>query len=273
MYTMMQYIDEVKLRLNRLGVMQTLHDSEILTYINEARRAVQKITLPLFPERYGKVAVFPLVRITDTASSIAAPVTYSRSTVTVLSIPMPRDMIDAHVAILTWQNTASHPVNPSVMYRREARRVDKRELFSVTMHSWNVPTCFSPIYSLEIVQNVNTYMLRLAGIETTAGLDLLSDTNIASPAIEVWYTAAIDALEDYPLTSPAVPDTDILPPDTEELVVLYAMLYCLQNVRNMQQMTSVESDIEIVKSMIVSNYETEYVRETALLPSKQGDVK
>lgn len=255
------YIDEVKLRLFREDVVLNLGDSQVLSYVNRSRRQVQKLTMSLSPERYSRI-----VRIGIDGTMIKQEYdqsnTYAGKRVTIFEITLPDEFIDTTTLILEWWDSATN-----IKYRSEARRVDKRELFSVGKHSWNVPTHMRPIYTLERdlykqgMESLNKWKAYLSGLDISNGQTLLDTSDYV--LAEIWYVAALRDLEDEDAER-------VIPADVEELVVYYTMMYCLRHIQNIYAYASIKSEIKTMEEEISESYEQKKIKETILLPSKEG---
>lgn len=254
------YIDEVKLRLFRSAVVLNLGDSQILSYVNRARKDVQKLTMTLMPERYSRI-----IRIGIDSTKIkyeySQDNTYANRNVTVFELELPEEFIDMTTVILDWQETATQ-----IKYRSESRRVDKRELFSVGKHSWNVPTHMRPIYTVERdlyrqgLEPSNEWKLYISGLDIAGGQTLLDISNYVFA--EVWYVAALRDLEDEDIER-------VIPASVEELVVYYTMLYCLRHIQELYAYSTIKAEVKAIEDNLSVSYEQKKAKETILLPSKE----
>jgi hypothetical protein len=246
MATAQGYIDEVKLRISRLGVVSSLNDPFVLTCINRARHEVQKNTLTLYPERYGKILNLATFA-NDAYSEINLPA--SNKVVGVIYYTLPDDFIEPYVVLLKWGGNVS-----------EARQVAKRELFNVGKNAWNYPTSGRPVCATERYNNAGVWEWRLYVSDVSA---------IANYSVDLWYVAAIDEIENADVAD--LDDTEVtIPPNIEELVLLYSMLYCLENINIEWAYQSIGAEIKIAESVISQDYMLKEVLQEQKLPSKEG---
>jgi len=286
MYNAKEYIDDIKLRCSRLSVNLELDDPTILTIINAARKKTQQATLALFPERYGKIVLLDVADLVlDTRSSGFNP-THNYQ-IDVYSIPLPTDFIDAHVVKLRFQLDGEFPVDSGVThtnttYNMEARRYDKRELYKVLMQSHNRPTIYSPIYSIErnpvsvsngTATNTGTgYNLLIAGLDTASGYLFSEPEYVADTGrIEVWYTALVSELEEFPTLGAPADQEVTIPAEFEEMVMLNAMVACMQKVRAAEQITGeVLMELQEYEQEVMSAYTVTKQKAGTLLPSREA---
>ena len=107
MRTLNSYIDEIKLRINRLGVINQFSDGDISNIINVHRNNVFRITKDLYPERYSKIVDIPLnstmlERSGDIITKKIIAGAYTTYTYRCLKIPLPMDFIEPYVCILRY---------------------------------------------------------------------------------------------------------------------------------------------------------------------------
>ena len=255
-----QYIDEVKLRLSRIGVVTKINDAEILTYVNRARRAVQMLTLPIYEQRFGAFVQIPIATITaDTTSS--APVNYFGRATNIYRVPLGVPVIDIISAYISWTDTNN------TIVRRETRRIAKKEMHSINYHSWNLPSIDRPVYALETKQAEATPgqfagdTIYLGGLEDTLTTTILTQAN---PMFEMWYTAPLADFQAWNEVEP------VLSPDLEELAIIQTMLYCLSNFQYIAQKQVVQADFELFKNIALSNYDMMKNKPIQVLPSEEG---
>ena len=276
-----EYIDEVKLRLARHQVSEDFGDPLILTYVNDARREVQKMTMALYPDSYGKIARIKLTDNTgtptkDNLSDQTETYIEADKPSNVYVATLPDDFIEAYVAILEWIPDTGQ-TDEGVTFRREMRWANKREIFNTQLNSWNGATIWNPVYSVDRQMNI------LAGVRTDAtlpyiiyihGLDIDATTTLFTIAAtdiggykevtaEVWYIAALPAIE-------MADDDTIIPPNFEEYVIYWSMLYCLQNINDMMAKDSVEAELSLLKKNLQELYEMKKTKKDLLIPSKEN---
>lgn len=235
------YTDELVLRLSRVDVSIDMNTPTLLTYINRARQRVQKITMPLYPERYGKI------------SRVATSGGIDSNGFLITQLPV--DFIDAYVVICEWQSD-------NVTYRAEARYTDAREIANVAIHSWNLPSEWTPSYTISRLIDTTPYAYRCQmslGPNGQAFLDRVSDV-----IIEVAYTSALEDLE--------LSDVErTIPVNVEELVIYYAMLLSLQRSQEEVAIQSVQAELDLLMKLFRTTYDVEKAKEIVLLPSKEGE--
>ena len=254
--TATEYIDEVILRLHRHGIATNISYPMVLTYINKARRKVQAFASNLMPERYADIIRIDYDPIHDEQQIDGT---------LVRRFPIqPDNLVEIEVAILDYI-----PDNLGQRRRQECRRVNIREFHSVRRHYWNRPSLSRPIYTL---LRDNQHPIERQTIRDYIHLDWgPSDMSVLTnnPVLEVWYIKAIDDIED--LNEEEENDIDAnTPPDMRELVILYAMIYCCENMNIVLNTATIEAEIRQISEMIKQNYVIEEQRNTVELPSKEG---
>lgn len=258
-----QYIDEVKLRLARHQVLRDLNDPQLLTFVNNGRRAVQQFTMALYRERFGKIYRAAITQAEDTVSRSEHGY-LPGVTQNVYMFDLPSDFMEWEVAILMWVDATT-----GVTYRRPIREVTKQELFSAQTHSWSGGTTWSPLFTVDrqinrtgVAGGTYPWVLYLSGLNKSDGTTLFDDAS--SVQVEVWYVAALDWLE--------YADDDVqLQDDMEEFVVYYAMLEALELHQDVKTYNSVVQDLQGMQQQIKINYELKKQKHSSLLPSKEGE--
>jgi hypothetical protein len=260
MYRASEYIDELKLRLARLGVSLELDDQTLLTFVNDARRQVQAETLSTHEPYYTKWVHRP---ISTTPAEELQPVDNSVLGYQVNWYPVedvPEDLIRPVVVIVRYQVEG-------IVYRSEARYAAGLEHYNVSIHSWNPPSLMRPVYMWERATSVSVYPRILI-----AGIQLPPDGAVVEePQAELIYVARVSWLEDIPGGVPGQqPDLDTeIRPDLQELVIWYAMLYCLTRLMASQDILKmVMEHIEFLKAMVKVSTE-ERKRVELFLPSRE----
>lgn len=256
--TAREYIDEIKLRHNRLGVSIELNDAKILNYINKARRDVQIATMAVIPERYG-------ARTTFTLNNTSAPIDadsmqhlyYATVPIQVRRFQLPVNVLEVMSLWIT------HVINGVPTYR-EARRTNKQELHNIKTHCFNMPTIDRPLYVLEAKQQDSfgsfDNICYIAGFETN-GQNIFNQGNVM---IELWSIIAID---DFDLRSEIEPVFSV---DLEEFAVRQAMIYCLNNIKYMSLKQSMQIDTDKYKDTLLQNYTMFRDKPIHQLPSHEG---
>lgn len=261
------YVDEVKLRLSRLDTAIKLDDPLIATYINRARREVQRMSIAIMPERYGKVqTAFILPTYYEQAELLT---TYSGTAARMLKIGLNDEFIEPVVVILQYTMSTGQS-NAGVTFRSEARRMTKQEMYSIQKHAWNSPVDGRPVYSVErpLDGTNQSWVLYLSGLDLSDGNTLFDVAEAL--VLEVWYVSALNDLEFYnPTVASNTDEEQTIPPELEELVVYYAMAYCLRNINMAQAFPSVEADIRMFEDTLKLNYQVDKIQNSIMLPSKE----
>lgn len=238
--TMYEYIDEVKVRGSRYDIQLELDDLTIEMLVNRARRDVQMATLPLFRERYGRIATL------SAAPSLVS--SYTSGTVAWYSIALPADMIEETVVYLT-SNTKQW----------EARKLSKPEMDNIARNSWNAPTANAPAY---VVEKDPGNSVATLFISKGSGV-------VAANETELWYVAALPYLQAYPDTGS--PDVERkMSYQWEELVVLCALAKTYEMSQYQGAKELLMSDIQTVVTLLEENYKTRVDRPKLLLPSRES---
>lgn len=267
------YIDEVKLRLLRYDVAYNLNDQKVLTYVNKARRDVQKSTMGLMQERYGKIWREQLTENFDANIDVMASYAGGRRC-RVQTVDLPVDFIDVVVTILEWRRE-------TVTYRSEARRMVKKEMYNIQMNAWNMPSMWRPVYILERLKkyerdstNIGNH-INILGLDIDNGRSLFDVADSGTIYLESWYIAALDDLENYILPSTLAAnyhgDTEYtVPPDVEELVIYHTMMSCLKDIKEYAAAQILAGEIRTLEGMVAEHYAVTKEKEGTLLPSKEG---
>jgi len=253
------YIDEVKLRLQRNKISVSLSDTLVLTLVNRARRQVQKATIGLYPERYGRIWIRPIFAA-DLFPLYNQSNPYSTTPLQVLRVQLPVDILQVEVCILSYWD------DEQPTYRNECRYQTKWEMFNAHMNAFAVPTKDTPLYNYERDLSVTPplYFLYVSGIEDGVAQTII-DT-YANRQLEIWYTAALPDLENLPLIEA---DT-VIPAHLQELVILYASLFAMQMAEPTASLTAVIAEIQRIEAMAKDLFTVEMDVSPSLLPSKEG---
>lgn len=239
-YNMYQYIDEVKTRLPRYDIQLEVDDLTIEMLINRARRDVQMATLPLFRERYGRIAV--LSAVPSLVSS------YASGSVAWYSISLPTDFIEEVVVYLT-----------SSTKQWEARKLSKPEMDNIARNTWNAPTSNAPAYVVEKDPASATSVLY---ISKGSGV-------VAANETEIWYVAALPYLQAYP--DSGTPDQERkMSYQWEELVVLCALAKTYEMSQYQGAKELLLSDIQTIITLLEEGYKTKVDRPKLLLPTRDS---
>lgn len=259
--TIKEYIDEIKIRLSRIGITRDLDDMTLATYVNRARQQVQRFVMPITPDRYGKRKTFTIDGTTSEDNDYKVSIGYSNKTVDYWRFPLPDDYIDAEVCILEWEID-------EVIYRSEARQATKFELFNNSVNAFNVPSNHRPVYTTEnLLAHSNLgYPLTWSGkhfyISPGNITDLIAKaTNIK---VELWYKHSIYDL-DYWLND----NDQVTPYYLDELVINFACQLCLRNISDERSIDSVEAESGILKKMIQELYTVQTDVAEQFMPSKE----
>ena len=257
--TAAEYIDEIELRLLRLGVVLDISEPMVLTYVNRARRLVQNISSQYLPERYAEI-----VGINVSAAQYARDFVsgvWHLGTQEVYDIALPDNIIDVWVVIVEY-------LSEGITYRNEARNLSKYEMQNVLRNAWRAPALYSPIYCIERHNDVGTYAwhLYLSGLRldtTTTLFDVSTSINA-----ELWLTETLPEIEDYNLTGGDDPE-GVIPASLEELVIYYALLYCLQNMNMTMAYNTVLAETRFFEDALKEQYDILFAKQETLLPSKE----
>lgn len=256
-----QYVDEVKLRLARYKVIKALNDPLILSFVNDARREVQRDTKDMYPERFARIYRNTLTQSEDTVSRTEHGYINSL-TQNVYMFDLPADFMNWKAAYLMWVD------ENGVTKRRILRNSSKKELFTTASHSWSGATMWSPMFAIDrqinrtgVAGSTYPWVMYVTGLNKVGGTTLFDEaTNVRA---EIWYVAAIDWLE--------VADDDTqLQDDLEELVIYYAMLGALEFYHDVKAYNSVLQEYNGMQQQVYLNYELRKAEETTRLQSKQG---
>lgn len=252
-YNAQQYVDEVKLRLSRYAVNMELDEGSLEMIVNRARRAVQRATMPLFPERYS--AILNLTGVPGN-TSVAVPeytVTVVRGATSVTNtmwlLNLPADFVQAEVVLISTAEGA----------RFESRQVTKKELATTMRNVHTQPTPRSPIYCIEKNPNNSQYQIYAS---KGAAQVTVSD-------VQIWYLKALKHLQLDDGTGN--PDNEVVMSyEFEEFVVYQAMLDALKKTSFNNAKQIIGSEIEMQISSLQQQYNTSVDRSGLLLPSREG---
>lgn len=258
------YIDEVKMRLQRFEVATNIDDMQILTYLNESRHEVQQLFLSLYPEHFSKIYTIPL-NIGMRYSRYDQPDTISGMPMKILEVELPPDVIDITTAIVYWCDTATQ-----IIWRNQARRSTKYELLSITNHAWNLPTLMRQVYALDKyisrdgVQDTYLTKLYLAGIDKDATTTIFDGSDYVN--LELWCTIALPYIE-----SVIMDDIDLgMPVEGMELTITMTVMRLLSDMNDKESASILLADFNRALQQIKTNYSTETSIVPTLLPSKEG---
>lgn len=239
-YNMYQYIDEVKARMSRYDVQAELDTGKLEMVINRARRDVQLATLPIFRERYGRIATISAV------PSVVA--NYAFTDVDFYSAALPADFIEEDVVLVT------HDSN-----EWEARKLIKQEMYGIARNSWVSPTTNSPVYIVE----------RDPASTTTNIFVSKGSAVVDANQIKLWYIAALPYLQAHPVSG--TPDNERkMSYQWEELVVLCSMAKAYEMQQFMQLRDLIVGDIQTIISLMEESYKTNIDRSKLLLPTRES---
>lgn len=241
-YNMYQYIDEVKARMSRYDVQAELDTGKLEMIINRVRRDVQLATLPIYRERYGRIAII------STVPTVVS--NYSFGNVDFYSAVLPTDFIEEDVALVTHES-----------YQWEARKLIKQELYGVARNSWVNPTTNSPVYIVERDPSSATSTIYVSKGSAVVG----------ASEIELWYVAALPYLQAHPVSG--TPDVERkMSYQWEELVVLCSMARAYEMQQFLQLRDLIVADIQTVISLMEESYKTNVDRSKLLLPTRESIV-
>ena len=249
MTTSYKYIDSLKELLSSLDVNLTLNDDLLLNYINQARSDTQRLTMRLYPERYGDIYFTNITPLTPIESNIG----YNRNfNATVYQITLPTDFIDIYECIFKW--------NLDKAFKVQGRKIIKQELYSILSHKWLGGQMESPVYCEEVISG--TKYLYVSGFDRQAPKTLLNDLTTPYIGVEIYYLKALDDLEKYVA---GAADIDWIIPETfQNMVTDIAAIYAL-NTNPIKE--SLETMIQSKMKDIGITYETGKLKAEELLPT------
>lgn len=256
--TAREYIDEIKLRLNRLGVTMHINDALIMNYVNKARRDVQIATMGVLPERYGSRNLIQINNATiddDTTNHKY----YTTLPIEVRRFILPSNYLDIVSFWLRWEFEGTLNI-------REARRITKQELHNVKSHCFNMPTIERPVYVIENKQqdynlNSGSGMCFIAGIETANGNLFNLGVQVFA---EIWSILAITDFDRWDESE------DILSIDLQEYAIRQAMIYCVNTIQHISLKQSLQIQLDAYKDIVIQNYMMLKDQPILELPSQEG---
>jgi hypothetical protein len=224
-----EYIDEIKLRLDRMVVGLTIDTFELLHELNAARREVQIRLLPFLGNRFGSILKtnFNLASIdTKYIDQNYDPT----SQYVVYSFAMP----DAFI-----RPVAVYVDNDNVIFNRyEARPSTLQELYGAVLNKWMLPRFDDPMYAYVYHSN------NLKEIKIAIGNAPYVATEVAAGrlVLEIWYVRALDLLD---INS----DVDnLLPLDSQEIVIL-------EVIKRVMQKYMPTTDIGLLRRKLQNSYQ------------------
>jgi hypothetical protein len=251
--TSYNYIDSLKELLSSIDVNQTLNDELLLTYINQARADVERLTMRLYPERYGDIWNTYITPLTTTKSNIG---NNRKSNSTVFIIPLTTDFIDIYECIFYWNIG-------SISYQAQGRKVIKQEFYSILSNSFLNGQVQSPIYCEEVLNGVKNLYVTGFDIQNGTLLDRMPEGN-ETINVEIYYLKAINDMDLY-VTGAA--DVEYYIPDMFlNMVTDIAAIYAL-NTNPIKE--SLEVMIQSKMKDIGIDYETSKLKAQELLPTQQ----
>ncbi|MBL8000198.1 MAG: hypothetical protein JNL32_16365, partial [Candidatus Kapabacteria bacterium] len=175
MYSILDYYDEMMMRLRRYYVSQELDAGTAEMIINRARRDVQMAILPIYRERFtcwlnmnqvvGNTVVEETTR-RRTMTRFGGTQTTNRSYV----MQLPADFIEADVVIVEGS-----------LGSYEASELSKREFYSIMGQSWAYPSPHTPKFCVEKDTEQPNYVIRVSkGPEA-----------VTLPQVRVYYVRAV----------------------------------------------------------------------------------
>jgi hypothetical protein len=236
---MRTYASEVMQRLKRYDVAKSIDSGMLETSINLARYQVQLATLQTVPERYARIHR-PVNAVVVSWENSARMLEFDQSTggaKTIINqvgtVDLPSDFI-ADVTVGVSEG--------DVMW--QARKVSKRDLYSVLTKSMTKPTPHNPIYCIERSTE-------------TANPKLFISTGTALPAqgiVEIWYLARLPWLQIA--NSTGQPDVEIrIGYDLQELVVTIACYKIMESLQIIDGRQLLKNDIELMVSALNQQYQ------------------
>ena len=253
--TARDYKDEVMLRVPSLDVAKQVNSPFLMTCINEARQEVQRNLLKIYPELFGKIANIDIALTEDTDFEV--PDGYSSRDLSVISVQLPGDFIKEHCLFLKY-------IVDGATYRMQMRATTKRELYNALKDAWISPSRRSPLYCIDRYND--THNLYIAGLVDDVRSLFDDATSIQA---EVWYSAIINQLEDP--NAAGTTDSEItFPVFSDEFINLTAIYNVLKETNSTVALDYIRENLRLMDSMVRDLYETEFLKRTILLPSKEG---
>lgn len=246
--TCVEYLDEIKLRLNAYKTSIDITDAEMVTNLNIARRMVQNYTYTITPERYGKISTYDLAYYSQSSDINVGGVVFQQK--------LDDDFIAAYAVFI---------LNPTYGEETTYQKVTCRssseiETTKVRTHSWNMPTSVSPTYTMDTSSPERSY-IKIAGIENM--FEFFHGSVINFPVLEVWSVVAVKNLLLGSTTE------DVFQPDFEELIIYETMILCLTADDFNSIGYSVNYDLNLSKSIVEQNYAGLVIDKNLDLPSKE----
>lgn len=255
-YNMRLYASEVMHRLKRYDIAKSVDVGMLEAAVNLSRYAVQQATLQAVPERYARLhrpASAPVVSWENSARMLEFDqATSGAKTIInqVGTVDLPKDFItDVTVGVaegdVLWQ----------------ARKVAKRDLYSVLTKSMTKPTPHNPVYTIE---------------RSTEGANvkLLISTGTTLPqqgTVEIWYLARLPWLQIANTTG--LPDVEIrIGYDLQELVVLMSCYKILQTLQVLDGRQLVKQDIELLVAALSKQYNAGIDRDRLFVEANESIV-
>lgn len=250
--TARDYLDEIKIRLLRHDLASSFSDPELMSYVNRARRDVQKATIGRFPERFSRISDLAIVE-----NPTQFPARYY--------CVLPDDLMDVYGVYLNYTSTEATPAIVSSRLRESSQR----EVSTIMGHTWNKPSMKAPVFVLQKdnILDPDTYINLLYLYIGDVTTDL--STYATNPTVEVWYTLAIGEIEDFNILGQD-DEERVIPTMFKEMVILTALKICMERVYNASGLQSVMMDIDNFISIFDMKEIFGFESETILLPSKEG---
>lgn len=260
-YNMRTYAAEVMQRLNRYDVAKMVDSGMLETVINTARHEVQMATLQAVPERYARrhrPTDQAVVSYVDSAKMFEYDITTgSTKTVTNLVgvLDLPEDFIvDVSVGVGEYDAQWESDI-------WQARKVSKRDLYTVLTKSFAKPTPHNPVYCIE--KNTADSFHRL-----------LISTGTTLPAereVEIWYLAKLPWLQIA--NSTGAPDNEVrIGYDLQELVVMIACKKILETIGIIDGRQIINQDIELIIASLQKEYAGRIDRSNLLVEARESIV-
>jgi len=255
--TAREYIEDIYLRLLRYGVDTNLNSELILTYINKARQSVQKLLLPVYPERFASVITLPISSGNlNTDLSLTSIQTGGYTDINVHTFQLAPPIIDIYEVSATWTSFI-HNGTWSV----RAREFSHKEMFATLSHSWNFAGMEELGYVYEMVDAIP--FIHIADLSQA-----ISDNTNNDVVVNIYATVAISDLED--VNAAGISDVEtVIPSFVEELVIYEALLMCLELLNQKTVYDIVSQEKQIIEKALITNYVVKQQRKEVLLPSKE----
>lgn len=261
-----QYINEVKLRLGRSLANRYFSDLDILSAVNQSRRAVQFATMHILKDYYTTAREIPLIdqQLDFYYDNV---LTFDNKPVRVFKIQMPDNFADLLEGWLFFRET-----NPEEYIEcLQTRIVSKKEFVLTIKHLYNTAVYQNPLCHIEHRITDGLYYLYLAisdDLYTHAGF-------LDTATLRVYYLYLVDALGQSSTVTAfehwvaPIENDPQLPPQVEEMVILQTLVILLSMTDKAHELERLKDELNIYYQILEGNHQIkQVVSET--IPSKMS---